>query len=63
MYKLTKAEGASKSSNNSHSVFGIRTELKQNWREGIPLALQLWKKHYYEHLNVAKKKILNLENE
>lgn len=39
--KLTKAEGASKASDDSDSVFGISAELEQNWREGISLALQL----------------------
>lgn len=43
MNELTKAEGASKASDDSNSIFGISAELKQNWREGIPLALQLQK--------------------
>lgn len=45
MDKLTKAEGAGKSSDDCDSVFGISAELKQNRREGVPLALQLQKQH------------------
>ncbi len=41
--KLTKSERASKASDDSNSIFGISAELEQNWREGIPLALQLQK--------------------
>ncbi len=40
-YKLTKAEGTSKASDDGDCIFGISAELKQNWREGVPLALQL----------------------
>lgn len=56
VYKLTKAERASKASDDSNSIFGISAELEQNWREGIPLALQLQKntQHYKGHLNVTK---------
>ena len=43
LYKLTKAEGASKASDDRNSIFGISAELQQNWRESIPLALQLQK--------------------
>jgi len=43
--KLTKAEGAGKTSDDSHRIFGISAELKQNRRESVPLALQLRKKH------------------
>lgn len=43
VYKLTKAEGASKASDDSNGIFGISAELKQNWREGVPPALQLQK--------------------
>lgn len=41
VYKLTKAEGTSEASDDSDGIFGISAELKQNWREGISLALQL----------------------
>lgn len=67
MYKLTKAEGASKASDDSDSVFGISAELEQNWREGVPLALQLPKKKkcYLEHFEsskgVKKKKMKGLQ--
>lgn len=40
-YKLTKAERASKASDDSNSIFGISAELEQDWRERVPLALQL----------------------
>lgn len=40
-YKLTKAERASKASDDSDGIFGISAELEQDWREGVPLALQL----------------------
>lgn len=53
MYKLTKAEGASKASDDSDSVFGISAELEQNWREGVPLALQLPKEKNVT-LNILK---------
>ena len=43
--KLTKAEGASQASDDSDSIFGVSAELKQNWREGVPLALQLQTQH------------------
>lgn len=63
MYKLTKAEGASKASDDSDSVFGISAELEQNWREGIPLALQLPRKNNVtmNTLNAAEEHVLKLD--
>lgn len=43
IYALTKAEGTSKAPDDSDSIFGISTELQQDWRKCIPLALQLQK--------------------
>lgn len=64
VYKLTKAKRASKASDDSNSIFGISAELEQNWREGVPLALQLQKKTQcnYKHLNAAEEYILTFEN-
>lgn len=41
--KLTKAERASEASNDSNSIFWVSTKLEENWREGVPFALQLRK--------------------
>lgn len=55
VYKLTETEGASKAPDDSDRIFGIGAELKQDRREGVPLALQLQKRRRinYEHLNAA----------
>lgn len=64
LYILTKAERASKASDDSNSVFGISAELEQNWREGVPLALQLQKETQcnYKRLNAAEEYIFTFEN-
>lgn len=49
--KLTKAERASEASNDSNSIFWVSTKLEENWREGIPFALQL-----HKNTRIVKKK-------
>lgn len=42
--RLTKAERAGEASDDSNSIFWVSAKLEENWREGIPFALQLHKK-------------------
>lgn len=58
MGKLTKAKRASEASNDSNSIFWVSTKLEENWREGVPFALQLHKNtQKLKELGLQKKKV------